>query len=137
MAYGIGYPGSYPQPQYTQPYNIQPYQQQQQNNGGMIWVRGEAEAKSFGVAPNTTVALWDSENQIIYLKSADASGMPTIKTIDYTVREQISPVQNDYVTKADFEEFSNRIMKQIEGITYKRNNYKYNKNESGVDNNGQ
>jgi hypothetical protein len=54
---------------------------------GIIWVQGEAGAKSYLVAPNTTVQLWDSERQTIYLKSADASGMPSIKTLDYTIRE--------------------------------------------------
>ena len=54
---------------------------------GIIWVQGEAGAKSYLVAPNTTVQLWDSERQTIYIKSADASGMPSIKTLDYTIRE--------------------------------------------------
>ena len=54
---------------------------------GIIWVQGEAGAKSYLVAPNTTVQLWDSESQTIYLKSADASGMPSIKTLDYTIRD--------------------------------------------------
>lgn len=56
-------------------------------NSNMIWVSGEAGAKAYLVAPNTTVQLWDSEAQHIYLKSADASGMPTIKTLDYTIRD--------------------------------------------------
>ena len=50
-------------------------------------MQGEAGAKSYLVAPNTTVQLWDSERQTIYIKSADASGMPSIKTLDYTIRE--------------------------------------------------
>lgn len=66
----------------------------QQNNGGIIWVTGEAGAKSYLVAPNTTVQLWDSEQQTIYLKSADASGMPSIKILDYSIRSEAprSPV---------------------------------------------
>ena len=64
-------------PQYVPPY---------QQNNSIIWVQGEAGAKSYLVAPNTTVQLWDSESQTIYLKSADASGMPTIKVLDYTIR---------------------------------------------------
>lgn len=87
--YNNGYPASYQQyyPQYqpfsqvSQQNNVQP----QQNN--IIWVQGEAGAKSYLVAPNTTVQLWDSERQTIYLKSADASGMPSIKTLDYVIRE--------------------------------------------------
>lgn len=142
MAYGVGYPGSYLQQQYPQAAVPQQYPnlyQQPQQNGNMIWVQGEAAAKSFAVAPNTTVPLWDSENQIIYLKSADASGMPTIKVLEYTVKEQnlqnqLNDSKHEYVTKADFSEFEERIMKQIENLSYKRNNYnKYNK---GDENNG-
>lgn len=56
-------------------------------NSNLIWVQGEAGAKSYQVAPNSAVQLWDSENQTIYLKSADANGIPSIKTLDYTIRE--------------------------------------------------
>ena len=81
MAYFNGYPATY------QPYYTPVQQTQQQNNNGIIWVQGEAGAKSYLVAPNSTVQLWDSESQTIYLKSADASGMPSFKILDYTVRE--------------------------------------------------
>lgn len=107
MAYNNGFPMGYQpaqifypqqyqpqqmaQPQYSQQPQQMPQQmpqpQSQPQNGGVIWVQGEAGAKSYLVAPNTTVQLWDSENQVIYLKSADASGMPSIKTLDYTIRE--------------------------------------------------
>jgi len=80
MAYYNGFPATYqPLYQYQQP------QQTQQN--GIIWVSGEAGAKAYMVAPNNTVQLWDSESQTIYLKSADASGMPSFKVLDYTIRE--------------------------------------------------
>ena len=48
----------------------------QQGNSGLIWVQGEAGAKSYLVAPGNTVMLMDSEGERFYLKSADASGMP-------------------------------------------------------------
>ncbi len=75
-------------------------------SSNLIWVQGEAGAKSYMVAPNQTVTLWDSEAQIIYLKSADASGMPSIKILDYTIRDNapqkanIQP-QADFATKDD------------------------------------
>ena len=58
--------------------NVQPNIQTQQNTAvnGLIWVSGESSAKAYPVAPNQTVVLWDSENQSVYLKSADATGMP-------------------------------------------------------------
>lgn len=45
---------------------------------GMIWVDGFIEAKSYRVAPGSTVVLWDSEagNKAIYIKSTDANGIP-------------------------------------------------------------
>lgn len=111
MAYNTyqpSYPMYYPQMQQTQ------QQMQPSNTSGIIWVQGEAGAKSYLVAPNTTVPLWDSEQKVIYLKSADTSGMPSIKYIDYTIRETNQPVNNtikvdDYVKKEDLESLKNEI----------------------------
>lgn len=85
MAYN-GFPATYPQyyPQFQQ---ITPVQNQQQNNG-MIWIQGIESAKAFQVAPNSTVVLWDSEQQCCYIKSADASGMPSMRILDYTIRSE-------------------------------------------------
>ena len=98
MAYNNIFPVSYPQyyPVYQQaPQPVsQPQQPQsapQQPQGGIIWVQGEAGMKAYLVAPNSTVQLWDSERQTIYLKSADASGMPSVKVLDYTIRDQAAP----------------------------------------------
>ena len=82
--------------------------QTQQVSGGMIWVQGEAGAKSYMVAPNNTVVLWDSEEQRIYIKSADASGMPAMRVLEYneriaTARPQEMP-QKEYVTVDAFNE---------------------------------
>ena len=57
----------------------------------VIWVQGEAGAKSYLVAPGTTVQLWDSESNKIYLKSADISGMPSIKVLEYTIKSGNNP----------------------------------------------
>ena len=81
------------------PYYQQPTQTQ--TNNSMIWIQGEAGAKSYMVAPNSTVALWDSEAQTVYLKSADASGMPSMKILDYTIRDD-APVNAVMGSKIDF-----------------------------------
>lgn len=96
MAYNNGFPIGY------QPINNYQVQANQQQNNGIIWVQGEAGAKSYLVAPNNTVQLWDSEAQVIYLKSADASGMPSIKTLDYTIRDA-QPVRT---SQTDFKQFA-------------------------------
>ena len=83
-------------PQYYNPQYQQPQQQQQaQVSNGIIWVQGEAGAKSYMVAPNNTVQLWDSESQTIYLKSADASGMPSMRILDYTIRSNASQMPSN------------------------------------------
>lgn len=55
-----------------------------QTNQGLLWVQGEAGAKSYLVAPNTTVLLMDSESQRFYLKSTDGAGMPSLRTFEYS-----------------------------------------------------
>lgn len=122
MAYNfpIGYqPAYYPQ-QYVMP-QPQPQTQQAQTqtqpavNNGIIWVQGEAGAKSYLIAPNTTVQLWDSEDQVIYLKSADASGMPSMKVLDYTIRDDTSvskAVSNSgdkYITRDEYDALKKQI----------------------------
>lgn len=127
--FNSGYPASY-QPM-TYPQINQPmYSQPQQAQNGIIWVQGEAGAKSYLVAPNNTVQLWDSEAQTIYLKSADASGMPSMKVLDYTIREMAQnsnskPVQKsdgeilNYATKDELKAVSDQIkaiQKQLKGM---------------------
>lgn len=96
MAYNAGFPMGYqpyyPQYQYQAP-QVQTPQPQQM--GGRVWVSGEAGAKAYILAPNSSAELWDSEQQTIYLKSADASGIPSMKILDYTIRSETpaSPAQ--------------------------------------------
>ena len=132
MAYNNGFPMSYPQytqqypQQYQQPIPTpqQQMQQQPQNVGGLIWVSGEAGAKAYLVAPNTTVQLWDSESNCVYLKSADATGMPSMKILDYTIRNaqndvKKSPLDNEpkeYATKEDMAALKAELMRKIDDI---------------------
>ena len=83
------------------PTGYQPYQMQgtqmslanQQNNayqnatGSPIWVQGENAAKSYPVQAGSSVVLFDSEADTIYIKSADMAGMPSIKILDYKIRD--------------------------------------------------
>jgi hypothetical protein len=58
----------------------------QNQTNDIIWVQGEAGAKAYLVAPNNTVTLWDSESPTIYLKTADANGVPSMRVLDFTER---------------------------------------------------
>lgn len=121
------------------PYYPNYYQQQQnyqQGTQSIVWVSGEAGAKAYIVAPNSTVALFDSEAPVVYLKSCDTSGMPSIKTLDYTIRDnapntsKLAPT-SDYLTKDDIlsiEERINALEGKLERISHKK------KNKGGLNN---
>lgn len=93
-------------------------QMQQPDTNGIIWVQGEAGAKAYLVAPGSTVQLWDSENQVIYLKSADMSGMPSMRILDYT--ERTSQTQKTMSPQVDWSNFITRD--QLEEILSERLN---------------
>lgn len=132
--YNSGYPVSYPYQPFIPQQNVASTNPQP-SNGGILWVQGEAGAKSYLVAPNTTVQLWDSENQTIYLKSADASGMPSMKVLDYTIRETAQNGSNSlssgtgdkssvYATKDEFKSLSDQledIRLKVETLSRRRN----------------
>ena len=123
MAYNSYYPANYQYSNFmTQPQQFQPQTQPQAQtvSNSLIWVQGEAGAKSYLVAPNQTVTLWDTESQTIYVKSADASGMPSMKVLDYTMREESShttkiPPQSGFATKDDLD----YLKEEIEAIKAK------------------
>lgn len=126
MAYNNGFPMNYPQMYYQPQYQTPTIQQPQQpTNNGIIWVQGEAGAKSYLVAPNNTVQLWDSEEQVIYLKSADASGMPSMKVLDYTIRNAnpsstvptAVQAEDKYVTKEELKAFQETIERRLQTLS--------------------
>lgn len=113
------YPNSYYQNQ--QQFNPnQQYNQinQNQSSNGIIWVQGESGAKSYLVAPNCTVQLWDSESQTIYIKSADASGMPSIKILDYTIRDDQKQKTNENTNQVNVNNNSD-LETEINGLNEK------------------
>ena len=87
---------------------IPPMPQNPLPQSGVQWVSGEQEARSWMVAPNAAVALWDSTAPTVYLKQADASGKPTLKVYDLVERlasvpdAQKAPVAG-YVTRKEFD----------------------------------
>lgn len=85
---------------------------------GFIWVTGEDEAKNYLVAPNCAVALWDRTQQVIYVKTADASGMMTTKKLKYEIEDENGQHVNigtKYVTQADMDALAERISKLEKG----------------------
>ncbi len=121
MAYNNGFPMTYqpmyPQYNYVPQQQVVPQQQQQVNDNGILWVQGEAGAKSWAVAPGKSVMLMDSESNTFYIKSSDASGMPMpLRIFDYKERntQQVQPqiAQHTEIDTSQFvtrEEFNKKL----------------------------
>lgn len=97
--------------QYQIPQMQQAQAQPPQTNQGLLWVQGEAGAKSYLVAPNTTVLLMDSEGSRFYLKSTDNAGMPSLRVFEYSEVSQNAPqaaqsaqtnLDDKYVTRDEY-----------------------------------
>lgn len=131
MAYNNGFPMTYQQmyPQYV-PSSFQPQMMQQQpqmtqqvNDTGILWVQGEAGAKSWAVAPGKSVMLMDSESNTFYIKSSDNSGMPMpLRIFDYTERTQqstqpVNVIQHEQIDTSQFitkEELEKRLSEFVQ-----------------------
>lgn len=120
--YNPNYPYTVAPGQQLQSYNYLPPQQTQGGVNGIIWVDGEVGAKAYqmpaGWPVGTPIALWDTNDTIIYLKSINQMGMPNpLQKLHYTMENQQSlpaavTVENNemYVTKEDFESFKTELM---------------------------
>ena len=82
------YKGQYQQMPMQQPM-VQQMQIPTQTND-MIWVLNENEATSYPVAPNNSVVLWDKNEPIIYVKSVNNQGMPSMRVLYFEERNATS-----------------------------------------------
>ena len=78
-------------------------------------VNGIEGAKAYQVMPRETVALFDGNEDIFYIKSADDGGFPTIKAYRFAEIDLTgTKPTNEYVTKSEFEELRNEVKKYAE-----------------------
>ena len=116
-------PYQYQAPVVQQPQQIQQPVQQAQSPSSILWVRNSNEAAMYPVAPNNAVALWDSGAPVIYLKQADASGKPTMKTYDLVERAELprdapKPSEGNlsgYATKSELAALAG-VVKDVDGV---------------------
>lgn len=128
MAYQNYYPNFYNPPvpdqlaQYRQSYQPpmmpQPVPQNASPMAGsaMVWVPGFQAAQEYLVAPNSAVALWDSNAPVVYLKQADSSGKPTLTIYDLVERTAPRPSPeapqidtSAFITREEFSRLAERV----------------------------
>ena len=117
-------------PQYQSSLMQQAQQPSAQSQHGLIWVDGEVGAKAYqlpaGLPANQPIALWDTNDTVIYLKSVNPMGMPNpLQKAHYTLegvqsgekRQGYSgdekPDMSQYVKKDDLERMRQDLMDTI------------------------
>lgn len=104
---------------YSYPVNYQNYTTNQPS-GGIIWVSGEQQAKSYQVPQGFVVPLFDSESQTIYLRFTDTQGRPQTTILDYTERgsddkqdvkrdDKKGNVGVEYITREQFDNLNQNV----------------------------
>lgn len=79
----------------------------------LIRVNGINGAKAYQMTPNSTVALFDSNEDIMYVKSTDGAGFPQIRKFRFVEMQETSTqqIENvDFVSREEFENFKKEIM---------------------------
>ena len=129
MPYTQMQPQFYPQPvpdqlaqlRQTQQMPQTPQQPMQQSAAtGICWVQSEREAWEYLLAPNSAVALWDSQNPTIYFKQSDAAGKPSMKIYDLVERVPSKTAANAPQSDPNILSRITAIEKKLEAMTAKK-----------------
>ena len=75
------------------------------------YVNGIESAKAYQLQPNQSVMLFDQNEPLMYVKTADASGFCSIKTFRMT--EVTDDNTEKYVTHDEFEKFKAEMKKSV------------------------
>ena len=97
------------------PYGVYP------TTGGMIKdaplsivnVSGIEGARAYPMLPNKTVPLFDNSADILYIKTTDGAGYPTITVFDISKHIEKTEINNNYVTRAEFEELKGMLTDEL------------------------
>ena len=104
------------QVQQTQAPQVQPSQPQPQT-GVIRWINSEKEVADEYVSPNNAVALWNANEPVIYLKQADATGKPTVKTYDLVERVEVEKTEVSYASADDLSMLAGAVKQLNESVT--------------------
>lgn len=124
MAFANPYAGTFtPMPQF----NPVPSYTLAQPQGQLLKVTGIEGAKAYQAQPNTTVALFDSDEDIMYIKTTDATNNSSIRKFRFT--EELDMNQNDlkYVTVEEFNNFKEELLNGKQSIRSKSTKHRYTK----------
>ena len=92
-----------PYPNYNYGYYPQNYVPQQIQNGGLISVRSENEARNYPIAPGNSITFKDESQPYVYVKTMGFSQLdrPTFEKFRLIKEEAIENAQNANIPRQD------------------------------------
>lgn len=91
--------------------NYNPYAYSVQNaSQQLIRVTGIEGARAFQMMPNCAAALFDSSDDIMYIKTTDGAGFGTIRIFNFSELKAQPEPQKAYVTREEFD----KLRKELE-----------------------
>lgn len=97
-------------------------------------VNGRAGAEAFQMMPNETVALFDADKDIMYIKSTDVSGVPKIRTFAFyeKVEAEVVSEPSPIITREEFDKLKEELLNVKQSVS---NTNKYSSSKSNKPNN--
>lgn len=100
--------------------------------GAITWVQGEAGARSVPVQPGQKALLMDSETNVFYVKSCDASGMPLpLRIFEYkevgkvATSEETAGAPSTYVTHEELEQALAELKQSVKKLKEEKSNEQF------------
>ena len=91
----------------------QPTQTSTQPVNGLVSVTGLEGAKAYQLPPNSSMPLFDANDDVLYVKTTDAAGYPTVRAFDFSERVQdAAPQDQAQVTREEFD----ALMEKVEAL---------------------
>lgn len=101
---------------YGNPYqNMYAINYQNQNQQSLTRVTGIEGARAYQMYPNSVTALFDANEDIMYIKSTDGAGFPTIRMFSFKeIVQSNNEISNDYVCKEELETFKQEVVDYVQ-----------------------
>ena len=120
MAYNpnmyMPYQNNWPQGVQTALYNGPMPPSTMQPVNGLVSVTGIEGAKAYQLPPNSSMPLFDGNQDLLYVKTTDAAGYPTIRTFRFEPMEpiEVKAEPADYVSRSEFDALAARVRELME-----------------------
>lgn len=82
----------------------------------LIRVTGIEGAKAYQMPANSVVPLFDANNDIMYIKSTDGAGFPSIRAFRFSpMEDEALEPPTEYVPRPEFDELVRQVKELIDG----------------------